>query len=31
MKQINKGDFIVSTIPHNPITEGMFNYSFLVK
>ena len=31
LKQVNKGDFIVSTIPHNPITEGMFNYSFFSK
>ncbi|MBC63512.1 MAG: hydroxyacid dehydrogenase [Chloroflexi bacterium] len=28
ISQVPKGDFIVSTIPHNPITEGMFNYSF---
>ncbi|MBA31537.1 MAG: hydroxyacid dehydrogenase [Chloroflexi bacterium] len=28
MDHVNRGDFIVSTIPHNPITEGMFNYSF---
>ncbi|MFL2665105.1 MAG: D-2-hydroxyacid dehydrogenase [Dehalococcoidia bacterium] len=31
MEQLSRGDFIVSTIPHNPITEGMFNYSFFNK